>query len=106
MATKRIYYDNAFLREFSAKVFSIEPVASEGANATGPERWRVKLDRTAFYPSSGGQPHDVGRLGDANVVEVVDEEDEVIHIVDARLESGGVTGRIDWERRFDHMQQH
>ena len=106
MATKRIYYDNAFLREFSAEVFSIEPVASEGANATGPERWRVKLDRTAFYPSSGGQPHDVGRLGDANVVEVIDEEDEVIHIVDARLESGGVTGRIDWERRFDHMQQH
>jgi alanyl-tRNA synthetase len=68
--------------------------------------WRVKLDRTAFYPTSGGQPHDTGRLGDARVLDVLDEEDEVIHIVDKRIAIGPVQGIIDWERRFDHMQQH
>jgi alanyl-tRNA synthetase len=68
--------------------------------------WRVKLDRTAFYPASGGQPHDMGRLGEARVVEVLDEEDEVIHVVDQPVAIGPVQGIIDWERRFDHMQQH
>ena len=68
--------------------------------------WRVKLDRTAFYPTSGGQPHDTGRLGDARVVDVLDEEDEVIHVVDKPIGIGAVQGTIDWDRRFDHMQQH
>jgi alanyl-tRNA synthetase len=68
--------------------------------------WRVKLDRTAFYPASGGQPHDMGRLGDARVVDVIDEEDEVIHIVDKPIAIGSVQGIVDWSRRFDHMQQH
>jgi len=68
--------------------------------------WRVKLDRTAFYPTSGGQPHDTGRLGDARVVDVLDEEDDVIHVVNKLIEIGSVQGTIDWERRFDHMQQH
>jgi alanyl-tRNA synthetase len=97
MPAKRLYYDDAFAREFDAEVLSCEPSA---------ELWRVKLDRTAFYPSSGGQPHDVGRLGDVNVVDVVDEQDEVLHVVDRRIEPGLVSGRIDWARRFDHMQQH
>jgi alanyl-tRNA synthetase len=68
--------------------------------------WRVKLDRTAFYPTSGGQPHDTGRLGDAHVVDVLDEEDEVIHVVDKPIAIGSVQGIVDWSRRFDHMQQH
>jgi alanyl-tRNA synthetase len=68
--------------------------------------WRVKLDRTAFYPTSGGQPHDTGQLGDSCVVDVVDEEDEVIHVVDKPMEIGSVKGIVDWSRRFDHMQQH
>jgi alanyl-tRNA synthetase len=66
----------------------------------------VKLDRTAFYPTSGGQPHDSGRLGDARVVDVLDEENEIIHVVDKAIALGTVKGIIDWERRFDHMQQH
>src|ERR1700719_1129481 len=110
MTTKRLYYDDAFAPEFTAQVLSCEP---EGAlapeNPEGPRPgalWRVKLDRTAFYPTSGGQSHDTGRLGDARVVDVLDEEDEIIHLVDKPIEIGAVQGIIDWSRRFDHMQQH
>jgi alanyl-tRNA synthetase len=128
MATKRLYYEDGFQREFTAEALSCEPMdpaasenregaaalktASNGTTdasptSTGVEQlWRVKLDRTAFYPSSGGQPHDTGRLGDARVVDVLDEEEEVIHVVDEPIEIGAVQGSIDWERRFDHMQQH
>ena len=110
MTTKRLYYDDAFAREFTAQVLSCEPEgAATRENPEGPlpgELWRVKLDRTAFYPTSGGQPHDTGRLGDASVVDVLDEEDEIIHLVDKPIAIGLVQGTIDWERRFDHMQQH
>ena len=65
------------------------------------------LDRTAFYPTSGGQPFDTGRLGGAQVVDVVDEDGEVVHVLDAPLTEGAsVAGEIDRTRRFDHMQQH
>ena len=68
---------------------------------------RVYLDRTAFYPSSGGQPYDVGELGGVAVVEVVDEEDgRVAHVLAAPLAQGPVKGKIDWARRYEHMQQH
>jgi alanyl-tRNA synthetase len=131
MPTKRLYYDDAITREFTAEVLNCEPAraaASETAAAPlrspaalgvaaglrgagqskplGNALWHVKLDRTAFYPTSGGQPHDTGRLGDARVVDVLDEDDEVIHIVDKPIAIGAVKGIIDWDRRFDHMQQH
>jgi alanyl-tRNA synthetase len=110
MTTKRLYYDDAFTREFTAQVLSCEPEgAATPENPEGPRPGalsRVKLDRTAFYPTSGGQPHDTGRLGDAGVVDVLDEEEEVIHLVDKRIEIGAVQGIVDWNRRFDHMQQH
>jgi alanyl-tRNA synthetase len=125
MTTERRYYDNAFAREFTAQVLSCEPevpallLSPESGKvaspATSPEAaalkmagtlWRVKLNLTAFYPTSGGQPHDTGRLGDARVVDVLDEEDEVIHLIDKPIALGLVQGIIDWERRFDHMQQH
>lgn len=97
--TERLYYDNAYLTEFDAEVLVCEP-----ENAA----WRVRLDRSAFYPTSGGQPYDTGTLGDANVADVyVDEDGEVWHVVDAPLAVGDrVRGHIDWARRFDHMQQH
>jgi alanyl-tRNA synthetase len=115
MATKRLYYDDGFQREFTAEALSCDPAdpaASEnpdGAAAVGASAaplWRVKLDRSAFYPTSGGQPHDTGRLGEARVVDVVDQDEEVFHVVDKPIEIGAVQGSIDWERRFDHMQQH
>jgi alanyl-tRNA synthetase len=95
----RLYYTEPWLREFEARVVEVVP---DG------ERARVWLDRTAFYPTSGGQPFDTGRLGPARVLEVIDGDDgRVVHVVDAPLEHGAaVTGSIDWARRFDHMQQH
>jgi alanyl-tRNA synthetase len=96
--TERLYYHDSFLKEFDAQVISCE---QEG------DRSRVILDRTAFYPTSGGQPHDIGNLGDAKVVEVLDDESEnVIHFTDRAVSPGPIHGRIDWDRRFDHIQQH
>jgi alanyl-tRNA synthetase len=106
MKTERLYYDDAFAREFTAQVLSCEPTSSATLETQTASLWRVKLDRTAFYPASGGQPHDMGQLGDARVVDVFDEEDEVIHIVDKPIAIGSVQGIVDWSRRFDHMQQH
>ena len=67
----------------------------------------VVLDRTAFYPTSGGQPFDVGTLSDAKVLDVVDTDDgRILHVVDRAPAGPRVRGSIDWTRRFDHMQQH
>jgi alanyl-tRNA synthetase len=99
--TDRLYYTDSYNREFDATVLSVE--ASGG-------RGRVQLDRTGFYPTSGGQPYDIGTLGGSPVVEVVDESDgSISHVLDpgAILQVGArVHGAIDWGRRFDHMQQH
>lgn len=93
--TERLYYQDAYLTEFRAMVVE-----------TADDGRRVYLDRTAFYPDSGGQPHDLGTLNGAQVVEVADEGDRIAHIVDRPLAPGEAAGRIDWPRRFDHMQQH
>lgn len=101
--TERLYYRDSFLREFEAQVVSCEPDPS----ASG-KRWRVVLDRTAFYPTSGGQPHDIGKLGGADVLEVADAEDGrgVVHYTTAEMPTGAVRGTIHWPLRIDHMQQH
>jgi alanyl-tRNA synthetase len=96
--TERLYYRDSFLREFDARVVSCD---QEG------ERWKVVLDRTAFYPTSGGQPHDLGKLNGVPVIEVTDSENEkVVHYTSAALPAGAVHGEIDWARRLNHMQQH
>jgi alanyl-tRNA synthetase len=101
MATHRIYYDDSFARDFEAKVMTCEPCM----HGTTPA-WEIVLEGTALYPSSGGQPCDYGKLGDANVLDVRDDGDEVVHIVDRELQPGPIHGCVDWVRRFDHMQQH
>src|SRR3984893_6063823 len=106
MPTERLYYDDVFTREFTAQVLSCEPGGAAASKTAAGALWRVELDRTAFYPTSGGQPHDIGRLGDARVVDVLDEEEEVIQVVDKPIGIGAVKGTVDWDRRFDHMQQH
>ena len=93
--TERLYYQDCYLQEFHARVVE-----------TSDDGRRVYLDRTAFYPTSGGQPFDIGKLGGANVIEVIDEEERVAHVLDAPIAAGEVDAQIDWQRRFDHMQQH
>jgi alanyl-tRNA synthetase len=99
--TDRLYYTDPYLRAFDATVDRVEQRGG---------RILVRLDRTAFYPTSGGQPFDTGTLGRSRVLDVVDEDDgSIAHVVDdaASLEAGeAVHGEIDWARRFDHMQQH
>ena len=97
--TDRVYYTDAYRRAVEAVV--------TGCTATG-DRYEVTLDATVFYPTSGGQPHDLGALGDRRVVDVVDHDDgRLVHVLDGPLEAGArVHGAIDWARRFDHMQQH
>ncbi|HKW58012.1 MAG TPA: alanine--tRNA ligase-related protein [Candidatus Acidoferrum sp.] len=101
MSTRRLYYDDAFEKEFRASV-----VRCEAARHRDVAAWAVILDRTAFYPTSGGQPHDLGVIQDANVLDVRDDGEEIVHIVDRAISQRDVQCTIDWPRRFDHMQQH
>jgi alanyl-tRNA synthetase len=106
VATRRLYYDDAFEKEFTARVVYCEVLPPDvNSGITGPV-WSLILDRTAFYPTSGGQPNDLGKIGDANVLDVRDEGGEIIHVVDRRPADPDVKGCINWPRRFDHMQQH
>lgn len=101
--TKRLYYDDAYLKAFSATV------TGWGNDDSGS--W-LTLDQSAFYPTSGGQPHDTGTLSfDGGTVQVtdvvVDSAGELRHYTDRTVPAGTmVQGSIDWPRRFDHMQQH
>jgi alanyl-tRNA synthetase len=96
--TFRIYYTDPSCVMFEATV---------SRTLVHQDRPAVILDRTAFYPTSGGQPFDTGRLGSVHVVEVVDTGEDVVHLLSAPLTTGDrVVGEIDWTRRMDHMQQH
>jgi alanyl-tRNA synthetase len=106
MATHRLYYDDAYLQNFEARVLSCLPAEPVQGPSGTQAAWEVLLDQTAFYPTSGGQPNDLGLLGEAVVLDVRDEDDGIVHIVDRELDSGSVKGCVNWPRRFDHMQQH
>jgi alanyl-tRNA synthetase len=93
--TERLYYTDSYLRQFEASVIDRRD------NGT-----RIYLDRTAFYPTSGGQPFDTGELSGISVLDVVDEGERIAHLLASPLGTDRVSGRIDWSRRFDHMQQH
>jgi alanyl-tRNA synthetase len=105
--TDRLYYADPYCREFDATIRSVNRIDG---------RTLVTLDRTAFYPTSGGQPFDTGTLAGLRVVDVFDGDDGTVrHVLDAAdgtLPGGSVApgqsvhGAIDWRRRFDHMQQH
>lgn len=98
--TERLYYNDSHLIEFEARVTSVTERVSGWAAVT--------LDRTAFYPTGGGQPSDTGLLDEARVVECIDEDDAVLHVIQGPpLEVGAlVKGYVDWPRRLDHLQQH
>jgi alanyl-tRNA synthetase len=106
--TERLYYTDPYLTDFDARVIEVRDAGGRSG---------FVLDRTAFYPTSGGQPFDTGTLGGARVVDVVDDDHGVVvHVVEGVVETSGleardsglgfVSGRINWSRRFDHMQQH
>jgi alanyl-tRNA synthetase len=95
--TERLYYTDCYLREFETRILRSE---------VAPNGFKVYLDRTAFYPASGGQPTDFGTLAGLEVLEAVDEGEEIAHLLRQTPQAEGVTGKIDWARRFDHMQQH
>ena len=98
METRKLYYEDCTLRTFSAKVLSCE--STKGGYA-------VILDATAFYPTGGGQACDTGSLDDIAVTDVYEQGQTVVHVCAAPLAVGHtVTGRIDWDSRFDRMQQH
>jgi len=99
--TERLYYSDSHLIEFEARVVDLTDRVS-GWTA-------VVLDRTAFYPTGGGQPSDTGTLNSLRVVECIDDgERGVLHVVQGAAPARGATvqGRVDWSRRLDHMQQH
>lgn len=111
--TERLYYADSFLRRFTARVTDIR----EASRTDGVSVWQIALDRTAFYPTSGGQPCDTGKLNasarggavlDAEVDSVEeDEQGTVWHFTRKPVTAGTlVDGEIDWPRRLDHMQQH
>ena len=94
--SERLYYTDSYLRDFTARVID----TSAGGRV-------VYLDRTAFYPTSGGQPFDLGSIGGIAVTDVADEDERIAHHVAEPMAAGGpVACAIDWQRRFDHMQQH
>jgi alanyl-tRNA synthetase len=106
MDTRRLYYDDAFEREFTARIVYCEVLPPDVNSGITGSVWSLILDRTAFYPTSGGQPNDLGKIGNTNVLDVRDEGDAIIHIVDSRPPEPEVNCCINWPRRFDHMQQH
>lgn len=98
MQTDKLFYQDPYLQTFSATILKKTPLPNN--------RYAVVLDRTAFYPEGGGQPCDTGALNEAAVVDVQTEGEEIIHITIADPGDNAVDGRINWRRRFDHMQQH
>lgn len=95
--TKRLYFEDPYRKEFEAEVKSV--ISRNG-------RYWVVLDQSCFYPESGGQPADKGEIDGVEVLEVFEKGQEIIHVLEGELSSKKVRGKIDWRRRFDHMQQH
>ncbi len=98
MNTRKLYYEDPKIQTFSATVITCEKTE---------KGYEIVLDATAFYPEGGGQACDLGTLGDANVSDVQERGETVVHLCDKPLTVGAeVTGKIDWNRRLDLMQQH
>ena len=96
--TRKLYYEDVYQKEFAAEVLECRET---------DRGYEVVLDQTAFYPEGGGQPCDLGTLNEISVVDVQEKGSEIVHYTEKPLETGSkVTGKIDWARRFDLMQQH
>ena len=98
MEVRKLYYEDSHRKDFTATVTGcVETKAG----------WEVTLDATAFYPEGGGQPWDTGVLGEASVLSVTEKDENIVHLCDKPFAVGSsVTGKINWDRRLDLMQQH
>ncbi|MBM7662645.1 alanyl-tRNA synthetase [Bacillus mesophilus] len=94
----KLFYQDAYLQSFQANI--VRQDQDNNGN------WYVLLSQTAFYPTGGGQPFDTGTLNHARVINVEEIDGEIYHYIDRKIEDLLVEGRVEWERRFDHMQQH
>ncbi len=94
--TQKLYYENQYIKDFTAQVISC---------VEGEKGFEVILDKTAFFPEGGGQPGDIGYIGNADVIDTVEKGGEVIHICNEAV-GGEVECHLDFERRFSLMQQH
>ena len=97
MDTIKLFYEDAYIREFDAELLSCQP---EG------DHFKAVLDRTAFFPEGGGQYGDIGYLGEARVLDTQERDGLIYHKVDREVPAGTVHGCLDWNVRFDRMQQH
>ncbi len=95
--SNRLYFNSPYLQEFSARIVDITEIDSG---------FKIQLDQTAFYPTSGGQPHDTGWINGIHVKDVLEDEKDIWHIVESKPKTDEIIGQIDWSRRYDHMQQH
>lgn len=95
--TKRLYFDDSYQVEFESRVREIREYSGRPA---------LILEETCFYPEGGGQPCDGGEIEGVRVIEVREEDDQIIHILEREVKAEKVRGKIDWVRRYDHMQQH
>lgn len=93
----RPYYNDPYTVEFSATVTS---------SSERDDKFLVTLDNSYFYPTSGGQEHDTGFIGDKEVLDVFEEDGRILHVVSAHVPVGRADCRINWDRRFGNMQQH
>jgi len=98
MTTKRLFHQDPYMKNCDAKVIAL----SEHGSKTG-----VELDQTIFYPESGGQPCDLGTINDIPVLDVVEEGQRIVHMLRKTIQPNeSVRCALNWDRRFDHMQQH
>ena len=95
--TRKLYYDSPYVSEWQTKL--VEMTEVDG-------KYHIQLEETAFYPEGGGQPFDVGTIDGINVIDVFEKESRVIHVLEEKPLQTNVDCKIDWERRFDHMQHH
>ena len=97
MSNQKLYYIDSYRTEFEANLIEVVPYEKQYA---------LILDRTYFYPESGGQPSDSGWINDIEITHITEKDGRTLHIVPCELPLGPVCCKIDWETRFDHMQQH